>query len=47
MVMWVAATRFVVLDAAAHNARNLYVAMTRGSKRLVICGREAVLQPFW
>jgi hypothetical protein len=31
----------VILDAADHDARNLYVAMTRGSKKLVICSREA------
>lgn len=37
----------VVLDAAAHNARNLYVAMTRGSKQLVICSKNPVLKPAW
>lgn len=35
----------VVLDGEAHNTRNLYVAMTRGAKRLVICSRKAVLSP--
>jgi hypothetical protein len=37
----------VILDADTLNSRNLYVAMTRGSKRLVICGRNPVLQPPW
>lgn len=37
----------VVFDADEHNARNLYVAMTRGSKRLVICSRNSVLTPKW
>jgi hypothetical protein len=37
----------VILDADSLNARNLYVAMTRGSKRLVICGRSPVLKPDW
>lgn len=35
----------VILDADTLNSRNLYVAMTRGSKRLVICGRSPVLRP--
>jgi DNA helicase-2/ATP-dependent DNA helicase PcrA len=34
----------VILDAADLDAKNLYVAMTRGSKRLVACSRERVLQ---
>lgn len=33
----------VILDAAGLNARNLYVAMTRGSKALIICSPTAVL----
>jgi hypothetical protein len=37
----------VILDADGLNARNLYVAMTRGSNRLVICGRNPVLNPVW
>lgn len=37
----------VVLDAGTHNARNLYVAMTRGSKQLIICSRNALLKPSW
>jgi DNA helicase-2/ATP-dependent DNA helicase PcrA len=35
----------VVLNANELNARNLYVAMTRGSTSLTICSRTAVLQP--
>jgi DNA helicase-2/ATP-dependent DNA helicase PcrA len=35
----------VILDAAELDARNLYVAMTRGSKRLVVCARSEVLAP--
>jgi DNA helicase-2/ATP-dependent DNA helicase PcrA len=34
----------VILDADSLNARNLYVAMTRGSKHLVICSRNRVLK---
>jgi hypothetical protein len=37
----------VILDASNLNARNLYVAMTRGSKRVVICSRQAILNPPW
>jgi DNA helicase-2/ATP-dependent DNA helicase PcrA len=37
----------VILDASGLNARNLYVAMTRGAKRLVICSRKATLNPSW
>jgi DNA helicase-2/ATP-dependent DNA helicase PcrA len=37
----------VVLDADSLNARNLYVAMTRGSKRLIVCARKPVLKPNW
>ena len=37
----------VILDADGLNARNLYVAMTRGSKRLVVCGRNRQLRPDW
>lgn len=33
----------IVLDTDALDARNLYVAMTRGSRRLVICSKEPVL----
>jgi hypothetical protein len=37
----------VILNANSLNARNLYVAMTRGSKRMIICGRNSVLNPVW
>ena len=33
----------VILNAADHDAKNLYVAMTRGAKRLVICSKSPVL----
>jgi len=35
----------VILDADNLDARNLYVGMTRGSQRLVICSRDRVLTP--
>jgi hypothetical protein len=35
----------VILDAADLDTRNLYVAMTRGSKRLVVCSASARLRP--
>jgi hypothetical protein len=35
----------VVLNAADLNSRNLYVAMTRESKALVICSRSPILKP--
>ncbi|MFZ5492007.1 MAG: UvrD-helicase domain-containing protein [Pseudomonadota bacterium] len=35
----------VILNAAALDARNLYVAMTRGSKALVVCSSSPVLSP--
>jgi hypothetical protein len=35
----------VILNADALNTRNLYVAMTRGSRALTICSRTAVLGP--
>jgi len=35
----------VILDADAMDNRHLYVAMTRGAKRLVICARDAKLTP--
>ena len=35
----------VILNADALDARNLYVAMTRGSKALVVCARSPVLNP--
>jgi hypothetical protein len=35
----------VVLNAAELNARNLYVAMTRGSKGLIVCSRNPILKP--
>ena len=33
----------VVLDAAHHDAKSLYVAMTRGSRKLVVCSKTPVL----
>ena len=36
----------VVLNAAVLDARNLYVAMTRGSKALTICSPSPVLNPY-
>jgi len=35
----------VVLDAHELDVRNLYVALTRGSKKLVVCSRSPVLNP--
>lgn len=35
----------VILNVTSLNARNLYVAMTRGSKRLVICSSSPVIHP--
>lgn len=35
----------VILDADAMDARNLYVALTRGSKALVVCSRHSILKP--
>uniref|UniRef100_E6PG82 UvrD-like helicase ATP-binding domain-containing protein n=1 Tax=mine drainage metagenome TaxID=410659 RepID=E6PG82_9ZZZZ len=35
----------VVLNAEAMNARHLYVAMTRGAFRLVVCSRSPILMP--
>ena len=35
----------VVLYADAMDARNLYVAMTRGSKKLVVCSRSKIITP--
>ncbi|MBX4938028.1 UvrD-helicase domain-containing protein [Rhizobium binae] len=37
----------VVLNAAALNARNLYVAMTRGSSRVIVCSSSPMLNPVW
>ncbi len=33
----------IVLDTDTLDARNLYVAMTRGSRRLVICSQNPIL----
>lgn len=33
----------VILDAADHKPRHLYVAMTRGARRLVVCAREPLI----
>jgi DNA helicase-2/ATP-dependent DNA helicase PcrA len=35
----------VVLNASELDARNLYVAATRGSRRLVVCSRQPILTP--
>jgi hypothetical protein len=35
----------VILHADDLNSRNLYVAMTRGSRRLVICSKKNLLSP--
>lgn len=35
----------VILNGDGLNARNLYVAMTRGSKRVVVCSRSPILSP--
>jgi DNA helicase IV len=37
----------VVLNAGALNARNLYVAMTRGSRRVLVCSPTPILNPAW
>ncbi|GEO84657.1 MULTISPECIES: UvrD-helicase domain-containing protein [Alphaproteobacteria] len=37
----------VVLNAGALNARNLYVAMTRGSSRVIVCSSSPILNPVW
>jgi DNA helicase-2/ATP-dependent DNA helicase PcrA len=35
----------VVLNAGVLDARNLYVAMTRGSKALIVCSPTPILRP--
>jgi DNA helicase-2/ATP-dependent DNA helicase PcrA len=35
----------VILDPAEMDRRHLYVAMTRGAKRLIICSRTAKVAP--
>ncbi len=37
----------VILDGDEMNARNLYVAITRGSKKMLMCSRNKVLSPQW
>jgi DNA helicase-2/ATP-dependent DNA helicase PcrA len=37
----------VILNAGPLNARNLYVAMTRGSRRVLICSPTSILSPIW
>jgi hypothetical protein len=37
----------VVLNAGPLNARNLYVAMTRGSRRVLLCSPSPILNPAW
>jgi len=36
---------WVILEADKLNAKNLYVALTRGSKKLVVCARSPILPP--
>ena len=36
---------WVILEADKLNAKNLYVALTRGSKKLVVCARSPILAP--
>lgn len=35
----------VIMNADALDARNLYVAMKCGSKRLIVCSRSSILDP--
>ena len=35
----------VILNAGALDARNLYVAMTRGSQMLIVCSEQPILRP--
>lgn len=37
----------VVLNAGSLNARNLYVAMTRGARRVLVCTPTPILNPPW
>lgn len=37
----------VVLNAGALNARNLYVAMSRGSRQVLVCSPSPILNPPW
>lgn len=37
----------VILNAGPLNARNLYVAMTRGSRRVLVCSQSPILTPVW
>lgn len=37
----------VVLNAGSLNARNLYVAMTRGARRVMVCSPTPILNPPW
>jgi hypothetical protein len=37
----------VVVNAGALNARNLYVAMTRGSRQILVCSSSPILNPPW
>jgi DNA helicase-2/ATP-dependent DNA helicase PcrA len=34
----------VVVDTDEMDARNLYVAMTRGARRLVVCSQSPIIQ---
>lgn len=34
----------VILDEAHHDAKSLYVAMTRGARSLVVCSRSPIIQ---
>jgi DNA helicase-2/ATP-dependent DNA helicase PcrA len=35
----------IILNASGMNARNLYVAMSRGSKALTVCSATPILTP--
>ena len=37
----------VVLDPGEIDAAHLYVALTRGSRKLVVCSSSPVLKPHW
>ena len=39
------ADHVVVLNASDLDARNLYVAMTRGAKSVILCARNSMLAP--
>jgi hypothetical protein len=45
LLMSLEAEVVVIPNADDLNARNLYVAMTRGSKRIGVCSRSPILNP--